>query len=323
MFSLRFPFRHVESSAISKLNEFESLNQNNLTYTLKVEDSYHILSVSGFSNEIDAKKYLSEIKTGFQWLLLKYGFAIEANWDFRHVEYSDDPVTAAHNLFGKNAKGPVEGMFEADYPSVYPSGKKFTQFSLPPLQVSIGVPVNLFFQTFNEGNQKRVGNHIKSGSKLETAIDLYNFYYYAKSLNAKLITLVMALETVSETIPKHKSAQDLIDEWRDQITEKKEKLLSTEIDHFEAIESLEALEREILYRKNASLRSQIRSFVKRTLNQSDNPEAESLSRIVIEVYDARSSLIHDGNLQQKQLQKAISDAKTIVETVLKAIFISI
>lgn len=322
MFSLRFPFKHVESSAISKLNEFESWNQNNLTYKLKFEAPNHVLTVSGFANEIDAKKYLSNIKTGFQWLLLKYGFAIEANWDFRHVEYSDDPDAAAHNLFGEDAKRPVEGLIDEDYPTVYPTGKKLAQFSLPPLQVTNGVPVNLFFQTFNEGNQKRGQNHIISGSKLETAIDLYNTYFYAKTLKTQLIILVMALETISEKIPKHEIVRDLIDEWKDQINELKENLTSSGKDHSEAIESLNSLEGDVLFRKNASFRMQIKAFVKDTLNQSGNPDAESLSGIAVEVYNVRSRLVHDENLHQKQLQKAISDAKTIVETVLKAIFSS-
>lgn len=56
------------------------------------------------------------------------------------------------------------------------------------------------------------------------------------------------------------------------------------------------LERELLFRREASLRSQIRKLVVDALVIAGNPDPQEVGRRAVKVYDKRSTLVHQGVL---------------------------
>ena len=84
---------------------------------------------------------------------------------------------------------------------------------------------------------------------------------------------------------------------------------------------LSRLFRELMFRKEDSIRRQIRNVVKFTLEVNGDTDAEKAAARAVKIYDLRSTLVHEGTLESPVLTKAIADVKDIVERVLRARFI--
>jgi hypothetical protein len=85
--------------------------------------------------------------------------------------------------------------------------------------------------------------------------------------------------------------------------------------------SLKSLRRELLFRREDSIRQQIRRLVFTTLQDNGDKDAATVARTAVKVYDLRSRLVHDGKLESQELSKATNDAKSIVERVLRGRFV--
>jgi hypothetical protein len=78
-----------------------------------------------------------------------------------------------------------------------------------------------------------------------------------------------------------------------------------------------------MFRKEDSIRRQIRNVVQFTLEDNGDTDAKQTAASAVKIYDLRSTLVHDGTLEFQVLTKATADAKTIVERVLRARFIQV
>ena len=90
----------------------------------------------------------------------------------------------------------------------------------------------------------------------------------------------------------------------------------------EEVEYLDALEREIVFRKENSIRSQIRALVFETLRVHGEEDAKKTAKRAVDLYDLRSDLIHNGYIENESLSSLIEDTKSIVVNVLKSIFLN-
>jgi hypothetical protein len=108
----------------------------------------------------------------------------------------------------------------------------------------------------------------------------------------------------------------LLAKWRNET----EELLGTiDADSEDAI-SLEALSRELLFRREDSIRRQIYNVVFSTLHANGDTDALPMAKHALSVYDQRSTLVHEGKLPARALNAATADAKALVERVLRARF---
>lgn len=83
---------------------------------------------------------------------------------------------------------------------------------------------------------------------------------------------------------------------------------------------LDSVARELVFRTENSIRNQIRVLVKATLSQAGDADADLVAGKALKVYDRRSALVHEGTLDPLMLSDAFSEAKLIVERVLRARF---
>ncbi|MEO7858880.1 MAG: hypothetical protein ABIU05_00310 [Nitrospirales bacterium] len=127
----------------------------------------------------------------------------------------------------------------------------------------------------------------------------------------------MALEVLATGIPRTNLVLDLLDKWQEDVTELKAGVEPKSED----AASLEAVSHELLFRKEDSLRRQIRNMVSTTLQDDSDKDAAEIGKHAVEVYDHRSTLVHEGKLAKPLLDMATRDAKMIVERVLRASFI--
>lgn len=312
-FRLRFPFQFPSGYKIFQFDEPIDCTFDGISIKIEQSGEYSILYAQVFESVEDAEIFLNRIWAGFMWVLLNQGLPFNANLDLDQVKYSKEPEQAAKN-FGLKDK--IDGFAFADQPSIYPCDKKISFISSSHPNITAGPNIERFLPKLVEGISFPKSHEVYQDAKLQTALELYNAYFSDSSSSARFLTLVMALETLTETETKPEFVINLLDDWKKQVVELKTEF---EADSDEYI-GIDALARELLFRKQASIRSQIRSMVRNTLEMIGNPEAKMLASQAVKIYDYRSTLVHKGKLPADVLRKVQTEARQILELVLKAKF---
>lgn len=319
-YTLRFPFKLSPGNQLGGLEEPFEVTFNNLTWQLVFEsESGYLLKINGLDSEQACHNCLNQLWSGFNWLLLKRGLAVEATSKFNKVSYSSDPEAAARNLersLGIAYEGPIDGSVNADGPYFYSSEKKIIVCSVGTPNVIISTPVGEAVAFVREGIDIRGRVPSIDDEKLQLALDLFSAYWYEYSDKARLLTLVLALETVIAHPLRHAIVVQLLEKWKPEVEDIKERY-SSESDEYIALESLR---QELLFKREDSLRRQVRSLVLKSLEFLEHTDARNMASKAVWVYDQRSKLAHEGFLPQPLLSEATSTAKSIVTLVLEARF---
>ena len=85
--------------------------------------------------------------------------------------------------------------------------------------------------------------------------------------------------------------------------------------------SLQAVRRELLIRRKDSIGRQVRNVVLTTLTMNGDADAAEAVKRVVRLYNLRSRLVHKGSLTSQELNEGMTDAKNLVERVLRARFL--
>ena len=127
----------------------------------------------------------------------------------------------------------------------------------------------------------------------------------------------MALEALATGVRKTQLVLELIEKWRAEL----DKLLENVEAKSDDALSLESLRRDLLFRKDDSIRRRIYSLVLKTLQDHGDKDAEEMAEISKEMYDLRSKLLHEGWLEPEILSKSVTQTSKIVERILSSLFI--
>ena len=317
--TLRFPFRLPPGQQIADLAAPDHRVVEGLNWTLDQKGAFYVLEVTGLASESACQEYVHQLWSGFNWLLLKRGVAAEASLKFDKVVYAPDPEEAARNLeksFGLRNKRPVHGLVNDNMPAAYPSNKNIRFVGFGNSSVVVGTPVEHMFNFLTEGMSVRGAKPTVTDSKLQTGLDLLAAHWTEHSDNARLLTLVLALESLMSDPPRHQVVVRFLDKWKGEVEARKNDFTEDS----EERHALESLERELLFKKTDSLRRQVRTLVRESLDYLGHKEAAELAKKAVWVYDKRSKLVHEGVLPQQVLSEAIMNARTIVQLVLEARF---
>lgn len=316
-YTLRFPFSMAPGYEISGLEKPCEFTVDNLSWVFEYTSGYYVLKVTGLDSESACRDYLHRLWSGFNWLLLKRGVAVKAILAFDKVAYPSDPEAVAKNLertLKISFKGPVDGFANTGMPSAYPSQKNIRFVGIGRAEVTVTTPLRDVCNFLKEGINVRKDNPSINDRRLQTALDLYSAYWYERTDNSRLLTLVLALESLITPTSRHKVVLQLLKKWEGEV-EILRKKFEPDSDEYHAFESLE---RELLFKKADSLRNQIRSLVHRSLKFLKHSSPDEYANRAVWVYDKRSTLVHEGFLPQPLLSKVTSAAKSIVELVLEA-----
>lgn len=160
----------------------------------------------------------------------------------------------------------------------------------------------------------RVASSLRSskfGPKLVTALELYAAHFTESQARVRFLLLVVAMEALSRGSKRHDAAIQVLQRW--------EADLSKEIGNYappsEAWFSLDALRRELKFRSEDSIRSQVRKLFAGLPGVSPE-ESALLQRRALRVYDKRSTLVHDGQLQAGELTELEVEARELLEKIL-------
>jgi len=148
----------------------------------------------------------------------------------------------------------------------------------------------------------------QNGEKLRVALELYAAHFTERQVRVRFLLLVMAMETLAEATSKHQVAISLLERWHKELKAE----MANHSPSSEEFKNLEALSRELSFRAEDSVRSQVRKLFRR-FNDPYTLESDALERRALHVYDKRSTLVHDGYLPTDELSTLEREARELLE----------
>lgn len=318
-FTLRFPFRVSPGRKLIGLENVLVQAVGPCTWTLEAKEPFYILSISGFKSDDACRHFKDELWAAFMWAQLKKGMAFKVEHTFDNIAYSDNPEQAARNLeksFGMPYAGPVDGLASGNFPAIYPSDKQLRFVTGGDATLTIGTPAQQIVDVLFEGLEVRRGMAHPLDERLQTALDLYAAYWYEQTLNAKFLTLMLALECLMTPMPRHHLVRNMLDAWEPDVKARRDAYSSGS----EEYRALNSLLTELIFKRSDSLTLQLRTLVKNSLAAVNDSRADAFSERASKVYGKRSKLVHDGSLPPGELEQVTQEAKEIVEAVLESQF---
>jgi hypothetical protein len=232
------------------------------------------------------------------------------------IVFSEDPEKAGENLrsqFGIPKEGPVHGLVNGNFPAVLPIGKVIKFVTANDATFIVTDPAGRILPLLQEGLQS-TGATLYEHERFRTALELFCDEAREGSLRSRFLTLVMALEVLAVPTGKHPIAQRLLDDLERQVLVAMEK-------HDEGSderEALESLQRELLFRRQTSLRSRVRQLVLDGLPDLAKEARRERAREVAWAYDLRGKLVHEGRVEKTDLTRAHEIARREVRALLSA-----
>jgi len=308
-YALRMPFRMLNATSIydAELPAFGTLGQR----SLKIEQvgSTYALVLEPFTTQEEASAWIPRLWVGLVWMSLQRGIPFEA--ETRFVPPVTPPFTAA-----EVAHQPSDSAIRINgaFPTAYRIPGELQIFTAEELTSSSLAHADAIMQSVAAGSSAKDASRLQEDKKLQTALELYNSSLSEVSRESRFLVLVMALETLSQGRPKHPIVQATMDRWAAEVAERLEAadVLSEEGNDFEA------LQRELLFRKESSLRSNMRDLVGSTLQEVGHPDSGTLASDAVRMYDRRSTLVHEGFLPEAELMAGLATARTLAKLILTA-----
>ena len=276
----------------------------------RFQDGYRLI-VDNFPAEEVAANYVSSVWKALAWMLVSSELAFVAETKLQSVTYTDSEA-AARRILGVKIDGRrLDTLLDGWRPAVVRSDKKFGLLTTLAPRIVVSTPVERVKETIIEGLSLSSG---VVGDRLRIAVDLYGASYSESPPNARLITLVTALEALMRPLDKSQPALELLAKWQADVSQAKERVPKGSDDYAD----LESVERDLIFRRKRSIRSSFQKFVFDTLDKAGDPNAREQSQHAVAVYDQRSTLVHEGSLEPKELGDAVQRAREIAEAVLRA-----
>lgn len=311
MYTLRFPFRVPEGQAIGIDDRAFAIASHN--YLFKGSDTSYEVTVDGFATEAAAKAHALFVWAGLTWVGLHGELAPYGRPQIGEVSFTDDPVATGVRL---KFNRPIDGLAEGSAAFVYPTGKSIVTITGGKATVTMSNAVDSVVKYIRDLAEFATQVQPLTDQKLRVALELYQAHFSEASMNSRFLTLVMCLEALATGTKRPMPIIDLLQRWQDEIEKSKPSFAGDT----ECLAALESLARELDFRRENSIRSQIRTLVLSTLQGVGDPDAEAVAKTTLDVYDKRSTLVHEGRLENAALNEAFKNAQQIVRRILRIRF---
>lgn len=298
MYTLRFPFKTPPDHVISE--DVSTITFDHLAATLGRDDDFCVLEIVGFASEEEAENFLPRIWCGLASLLLNQKLPVSGDFVPQKVYEADDPVKAAENLSksfgGADFGDEVHGLIDGTQPAIYPTTGSYRRLTAGSVSVLKTVASTNAASALEAGMVVKHPVALLEDQKLQTALELYGAYFTESSARAKFISLVMVLEALAESTPRPQVILDFLNT----VNEMAQAHRRDVDENSNEASAFDALQREIIFRRKDSIRSQIRRIVLDTL--SGKSDVDDLASQAVQVYDKRSTLVHKEPFQSRSWQ---------------------
>ncbi len=313
MFKIRFPFRLPAGQDLTEYGE--TLVVGSLRMSLAKESGYHCLHIEGFESEESAKDFYEKIDSGLKYVTLNTGLSFLSEFELQSVKYTEDPEVARANLsksFNMEIEEPVDALIDGARPAIYLSEKNIRKITGGDVTLTLSQSSEKLLELFAKITEFKTAENVDNDEKFRSALELYSGHFLEATPRAKFLTLVMALETIAMPTKRTDNVLHLIDKWKKEADEELHKLNKDSDDYL----SLESLSKELLFRKEDSIRRRIRNYVFKIAEIGDSEIASDLAKSALKVYDFRSALVHGRRIDKQELSDQLSKVKEIVLKVL-------
>ncbi len=219
------------------------------------------------------------------------------------IKYVDNPLEAARNLersLGLPNKGPIHGFVDGNYPSVIPLDQNIRMEKVGEINLVMQWPIEKYGQSFSRALGRANIALTYEDARLRTVLELFSGVQRETSLRSQLLTCMTALRILAQPVKKHEVVQRLLDRLNEEITAQMQAYPAVSEEHH----ALESLQREVAFRREASLRSSIRKLMLTGLVDLPEPTRTDRSREMVWAYDVRGALVHDGSVAPADLKRA-------------------
>lgn len=272
-----------------------------------------IICITGFVNEAEAESFLPHVKAGLWNIAIVQNVAFVPEFPRREITLAEDPIEAGMNLaksFGLDDTSPVHGLANEGGYSIFRTGHNIKFVGVGDITATVSSPFERLRTTFAEGLENADKAAVED-SKLHTAISLYLIQFFENSQRARLLTLMMVLEVLAPDMAKHHTAVQMLQ----RLTADINLQLAGCTDEEEQF-ALESLARELDFRKETSIRRRVRELVlsSKLLPTDDRRDIASN---VIRAYDLRGQLVHTGQADEVELNKAFNTVFQVTKVLLR------
>lgn len=306
--TLRLSVLLLEEKSVLGLEAEPTFKAGAVEITAKLRAGHFVLEAHDFDSEAAALAYVPQLTVGLWNLAIDRHISFVPYFEQRRITRAADPEQAGRNL--NSQFGPIHGLTEEAGITVYRSDEHIRFASMRGTGYSAS-PWALVEQALGEGIELGASCGPLS-SDLATALDLYLAHLSETSIRARFLTLIMALEVLSPVTEKHPAAVGLLNDFAERVQAK----LDVEPDA-DARDALQALTREIGFRKETSIRRRVRQLILDVAPLPDS-ELQKFARDVVHAYDLRGALTHTGSLDDLALGNAYAVALKATTMILKA-----
>ncbi len=322
-YSIIFPLVLSPGKKLNIENTSSFQMSDGFHYSLEKHDYLYSLKVERFSTKDAARKYLNKLIASLRWVSLKNKLGIRFPSDIHEPKMSEKPITVSersniYNIVKNNGWTVIDGNYDVDKLTIIPEHKKLMLWELGQATITLGLNPDNVFNDINEGISFEGLNNILSEKKLCLAIELYSAYQFDVSTTAKFIKLVTVIESLlpdleipDEVIPILEKAKKVLKDERKAAKSREENTDS--IDHL--MSRLGGLKRQ-------SIGATMESFISNCLDEfPDLGEKERILPKLKELYNIRSSLLHDGEFEDSVLREGNEMLSVLVPKLLTKLYI--
>jgi hypothetical protein len=315
VYRLRFPFGSIHE--ITGLTGLMPLRPSGIDASLQPHSPYVVLNLEGFQSESAAAEALPRAWGAVMLASVLGGWGFQAETTLDQVVYTDDPGQAARNLhenFGLPISGPVHGLVNGNLPAVIPVDKNIRFLTAGEIGVHQSVPVSRVVPHLEEALSFQGVALAFTDERLKLALEIWSDYHRERSLRARFLTLVMALEVLTPPMQKHSVAQSKLDRWDSELLSD----LGRYTKGSDEYDDLDSLRQEISFRRDRSIRGRLRRHIRDVVGSSDPEKAPQIAHLALRAYDLRGALVHSGTLEPAKLSEGHEAARHAVRALVLA-----
>ena len=308
-FKLQFPFSVQSQHRIADFAGPAPIPLPGLSASLVTAPDGYAIAVDGFPSSSSAHSFVAQAWLGLTTLMLDTKTPFSASTRV----HEGQPIFVTNPQLGPNLQGARHAVNEGE-PYVVPSDAALIKFGAGTATFSTTTPIQRVIAALARGMAHPKAEALFADSRFRTAVDLFSAASFEETGTARLLTYSMALEVLPLPMQKHPVALALLEKWGGEV---RAEIANLDAASTEVI-SLESLEQEIIFRKDVSISSRIRHFVRARLTAAGATDAEEMSKMALKAYGSRSRLLHNGSLPQEEIGNAITNFRLVLERLFEA-----
>ncbi len=297
-FSIRTPVSVSPDRKVDVPEEGVEVEQDPYRIRILREDPGFRLAVEPFADAEEAEAAWDEVRSALLRAALVHKAGLRVPSSVERARELEEPQPIADSspvapLTRKRGWDATDGNYDALQATVVPEHKRLIRFGAGSGRAILHIRAENLAETVAEGLTSPHVARLAASPKQQLAIELYTSAFFEGSQRVKVVRLVTVLEVLAERLETHRIARKA---WEAAVRR---------VERFQAEYDPGSPERQHVQRllermtslgmNEESIRRSIRLLVERaTTVDAELGDAADLKRRVMDAYDVRSKLVHDG-----------------------------